>query len=410
MRKGSIIWLAAAAVGAPSAYAQSSVTLYGVVDTGINVVTNAQTAVVNGIPVRGGTQITLNSITGLSGDRFGFLGKEDLGGGVQAVFQLENGFLVNNGMLSNGGAMFGRQAWVGLSNRMGTLTMGRQYDPLSDTVGSFVAGRSWAGYVAAHPDDLDNTMGTRRVNNSIKAVFNATRNLTVEGMYSLGGVSGSVARQSLWSAAASYTASGFQAALAYLNARNPNLSYFGTNANAAGASGNNLGSAGSATAASLNPVYAGFASAGSLNVGAAAVSYTLGKSTVAAIYTRTMFSHLGDVATSGPNPMGYSGSAGFSNVELNYVYHFAPDFLAGLAGNYTRGSSVGGHIGAIYRQINIGVDYFLSKRTDVYGLAGYQHASGLDSFGRPAVASIANVTAASGQNEATFQIGLRHKF
>jgi predicted porin len=409
MKRKTMVILTATAL-AQAAHAQSAVTLYGVVDAGVNYATNVQTAVVNGVPVRGGTAVTLNSLTGLSGERFGFLGKEDLGGGLNAIFQLENGFLVNNGSLANGGAEFGRQAWVGLSNKTGALTFGRQYDPLTDIVGAFASGRSWAGYIAAHPDDLDNALGTRRVNNSVKAVFNATQNLTFEGMYSLGGVAGGIGHDELWSLAASYSMNGLQLGTAYLKARNPNLSYFGTNPNASGASGNNLGSAGSTTSPASNPMFAAFASAAALDVMGVGASYAFGKSTLGAVFTRTLFSDLGDVSASGPNPAGYTGSAGLTDFELNYSYRFLPSLIAGVALNYTRAGSVGGHIGGIYRQADFGIDYALSKHSDIYGIAGYQHASGLDSFGRPAVAAIASLTPASGQNEATFQIGLRHKF
>ena len=65
----------------------------------------------------------------------GIKGSEDLGGGMRALFVLENGFDITNGTSGQGGRQFGRQAFVGLgSDRYGTVTLGRQYTSLDDFV------------------------------------------------------------------------------------------------------------------------------------------------------------------------------------------------------------------------------------------------------------------------------------
>lgn len=117
--KHKAIAAAAALVLSGSAYAQSSVTLYGILDTGIELVTHANAA--------GDKLIRIPSITGSMPSRWGLRGKEDLGGGLAAVFVLEDGFNVPTGTTNQGGRLFGRQAWVGLSNPYGALTFGRQY-------------------------------------------------------------------------------------------------------------------------------------------------------------------------------------------------------------------------------------------------------------------------------------------
>ena len=111
-------------------HAQSSVTLYGLID-------ESRFEAVSNVPVAGktggGTQYALDAINGLNGTRWGLRGTEDLGGGLAAIFTLENGFDLNTGKLGQGGAEFGRQAFVGLSSsRFGTLTLGRQYDSVVD--------------------------------------------------------------------------------------------------------------------------------------------------------------------------------------------------------------------------------------------------------------------------------------
>ena len=102
------------------------------------------------------------------GSRWGLKGTGDPGGGYSALFQLENGFNVNNGTLAQGGRMFGRQAYVAGSARFGTLTLGRQYDAVVDYLAPTTANGSWGVYPFSHPLDNDNTGNTFRVNNTVK--------------------------------------------------------------------------------------------------------------------------------------------------------------------------------------------------------------------------------------------------
>ncbi|OXH84981.1 porin, partial [Burkholderia multivorans] len=83
--------------------AQSSVTLYGIVDTGVEFVTHANAA--------GDHVVRMPAVTGEMPSRWGIRGNEDLGGGYQAVFVLESGFNVRGGDLGQGGRLFGRQAF-----------------------------------------------------------------------------------------------------------------------------------------------------------------------------------------------------------------------------------------------------------------------------------------------------------
>lgn len=125
--------LAAAALSAlaGAAAAQSSVTLYGIVDIGLE-----QTRL-----SPGGSTLRLSS--GIqSGSRWGLKGTEDLGGGLSASFQLESGFDASTGSAGTG-MSFGRQSWVGLSGGFGSVKFGRQYIPLflaQDTIDPFGTG------------------------------------------------------------------------------------------------------------------------------------------------------------------------------------------------------------------------------------------------------------------------------
>ena len=105
-----------AALAGPAA-AQSNVTLYGMVDMGL-------------VRESGGVADVTRLTSGVaSGSRLGVKGREDLGGGMAAVFLLENGFQSDTGALGQGGLLFGRQAYAGLQSNAGTVTLGRQYTP-----------------------------------------------------------------------------------------------------------------------------------------------------------------------------------------------------------------------------------------------------------------------------------------
>lgn len=100
-----------------SAAAQSNVTLYGIVDTAVAHMTNADAA--------GHSVTRMASLTGSLPSRIGVRGAEDLGGGLSAVFALESGFNPDSGSMGQGGRLFGRQAWVGLKGPWGTIQVGR---------------------------------------------------------------------------------------------------------------------------------------------------------------------------------------------------------------------------------------------------------------------------------------------
>jgi predicted porin len=393
-------------------YAQSSVTLYGLVDAGLNYLSNAQTGRSNGSLVGHSQYSFQDGVTGgQNGSRWGLLGTEDLGGGMSAIFRLESGFAINTGALGQGGAGMGRQAYVGLKSNVGTITMGRQYDPVATLVGPFSAAAQWGGYMSAHAIDVDNFLNTRRINNSIKYQSRDFNGLSLMGMYSFGGVPGSVSRNQVWSTGLAYTHGAFSAGAAYLNARNPNLGFYGTNPNAGTTpASNNIGSVGSADSPQSNPIYAGYASANTVQIIGAGAAYVIGSATVGATYSNVQFKGLGNTATSGPNPFGYGGNATFNVAEANLKYQITPALLAGVAYSYTHNSGAEGKASATYHQGSLGLDYFLSKRTDVYTIFVYQHASGTDSFGQSAVAQITGQTPSATNNQAAVRIGLRHRF
>lgn len=152
--KKYLIVVAALAAASAAAEAQS-VAIYGLLDLPVERLTNVGAA---------GTHLyRMPGLTGTFPSRLGFRGSEDLGDGLRAVFTLEMGIGVDSGTLNQGGRTFGRQAYVGLANDWGSLTLGRQYSMLywsqfdADILASNIYGSS----------SMDNYLPNTRVDNAI---------------------------------------------------------------------------------------------------------------------------------------------------------------------------------------------------------------------------------------------------
>lgn len=106
------------------AFAQvpSGVTLYGVLDSGVEYITN--------VGANGDTLTRVPTNTASVPSRWGLRGSEDLGGGLRANFTLESGIGVDTGTVLQGGRAFGRQSFVGLSGSWGNVSIGHQYTML----------------------------------------------------------------------------------------------------------------------------------------------------------------------------------------------------------------------------------------------------------------------------------------
>jgi predicted porin len=123
------VWRILATAGlamAGIAHAQNAVTVYGVVDAGVEYLSNA------GKDGTSNASVTRMSAGNLSGSRLGFRGVEDLGNGLSAIFTLENGFDADTGNLAQGGRLFGRNSYVGIKGGIGALTVGRHQTALYD--------------------------------------------------------------------------------------------------------------------------------------------------------------------------------------------------------------------------------------------------------------------------------------
>lgn len=146
--KKTILLAASAAALSTAAQAETSVTLYGLIDTGIGYA-NVDGSVTN--PTTGARSSLdssrIGTTTGMTaGSRWGLRGKEDLGDGLYATFRLESGFDSNNGNSLQNGRLFGRETTVGLGNASwGEFTIGRQYNVATRMYASMF-GRKFGGF------------------------------------------------------------------------------------------------------------------------------------------------------------------------------------------------------------------------------------------------------------------------
>ncbi|CAG9220294.1 Porin [Paraburkholderia caribensis] len=375
----------AGAVLSTGVFAQSSVTLYGVVDNAFSYVSNQ----------RGHSNFYMSQ-GNLQASKFGLLGAEELGGGTKAIFRLESGFNSLTGAQSSAGNLFNRQAYVGLSNdKYGTVTLGRQYTPYFNMVGALGPTGVLTGATGAHPGDLDALDTTLRFNNSITYASPNIAGLTFAAQYGLGGVPGSVTNGSNLSAALRYDYQSFSVAAGYVKLKDITTSQ-------------SLGSF-----AINSPVNNGYASASSTQMIAAAARYNISDLMVGVNYSNVQYAP-------GSRSL-FANEAVFNTYGAIATYRFTPSVIAGIGYSYTRASKANGiDDPAQYHQISLEQTYSLSKRTTFYALEAYQLARGKSLIASGSGVKIAdaaavvgdsqNTTPSSGPSQFVGMVGIRHAF
>ncbi|MFL9921699.1 porin [Paraburkholderia fungorum] len=351
---GMLATLSAAMTG--SAYAQSSVTIYGIADAGVIYKTGAGAHGGNSTSVASGVEST---------DRWGFRGTEDLGGGLKATFNLENGYRINTGQGINGSqpttssVLFDRGATVGLeSQKLGSVQLGRNWSPFHDSLAAIdVSG--FINFGSLNTISYQNGSGYNGaqyywIDNSVKYTTPKIAGFTAVGLYGLGGTAGDFSSKSVISARLSY-----QLGIATLDG-----AYF---------HGRDL------TGVTDRSV---------------AQAYTIGAKVVFDKW------RLAADMTNFKNPSN-GASQNFYTAEA--VYRLTPTW--NLSGAYIRldDRANGERDASLYRFV---VDYFFSKATNLYAAVGYVKNNSLGTLG------ILNSTPAGGPGENQFAaaVGIRHLF
>ncbi|WP_179405367.1 porin [Burkholderia guangdongensis] len=367
------------AATAGTAHAQSSVTLYGIIDAGISYVNHAKSGTGSGKLFKYDDGVA-------QGSRWGLRGTEDLGGGLKAIFVLENGFNSGNGTLGQGGAIFGRQAYVGLSqDGAGTLTLGRQYSFSSDILGTnySTGGNTVAGNYAYHVNDVDQ-LTSSRINNAVKFQSANYSGLTFGALYGFSNTTAFAGAPSTspnassraYSFGVNYANGPLGIGAAYTDIRYP-------------------GQASPSFSTTLANVSTG--SIRDLRTYGIGGRYVFGPATAWLLWTRTQFAPI-------------TGTQTFYNAyEAGVKYALTPALSA--AAGYTYTNATQGGNGGHWNQGDLALDYALSNRTDVYGLVVYQKASG--NGVQAQIGSSTSFFGPSGNgtnNQIAARIGIRHKF
>jgi predicted porin len=336
----------------------STVNLYGVVDNGVSYVNN----------INGGAATLLSSGV-FTGSRFGIKGSEDLGGQLKAIFLLENGFTIDNGVMSQGSAgvsrVFGRQAYVGMGSAWGTLTFGRQYDFMIEQ--GYYASAGYVSSLSLRPGtglqvtgnngstpDFDR-VGGGRVDNAIRYTSPQLGGVTFGLLYGLGEKAGDYRSGSTVSGVLRYTGAKFGAGVSVTD-RSDGIGHY-------------------------------------RNVGAG-MSYELEKFFFTADYTNTHYTVTGDNVD--VLDVGVKRQIGSPATTLGIAYvYMRPN-------NGVQNTILPG----IRSQYVICLDYNMSKRTDVYAVAAYQHSNAR--VGAQTFSFSPTDGTASGQFIA--HVGIRHFF
>ncbi|WP_454742262.1 porin [Cupriavidus necator] len=378
--KKSLLALVALGAFAGAAQAQSSVTLYGVVDANIEYVSNMSSvtpSAANGFATGPSENLFRMSSGGLSGSRWGLRGVEDLGSGLKALFVLESGFGLDDGRSQQGGRLFGRQAYVGLeSAQVGRVTFGRQYTSLFDMMANF----SPTGYATQYEPVVaqlglnfrsDNTAKYTGKFGPVTAVAHWSFGNGVAGG---GEVPGQFRRDTGYGAGVSWAAGPFGISGAY-DQYNPTL-------NAAGGTGE-------------------------FKKAAVAASYAFGPAKLMAGYRWGMSKHVNDNTILKDNY--YWVGANYQvtpalGLTLAYYYDDVKNFNPAAAT-----TNVTNNIKNPW-QISFIADYNLSKRTDVYLTTAFSKNAGLN-FDTSAISFANGYFLGTGEDKMIgAAIGIRHKF
>jgi len=377
---------AIAALASAGVFAQSSVTLYGIIDTGVTYVNNTA----------GSSQVSMAS--GINqGSRWGLLGKEDLGGGLKAIFNLESEFFVNNGQMAFENLLFNRRAFVGLSSdQYGTVVAGRDYDFLYDYVSYYTNVAQFAPAYAFHlANDIDRLAG-EQIQNTIRYESPLWNGLQAGVMYGMDNGNSAVTPHVL-SLGIKYSPTGSFHAPYSLSAAYTKTVGGGTTI---------------ATPAGTGATLAQMAS-GADSIYTAAVA---GQVNVSKFSFNALFTYTNQDGITRPGPM----VAKVTNVyEAGVQYHMTPFMTFGVGDSW-----IDQHKQGQYNQVSYGLDYRFSKRTDVFFFGTWQRAFGAAEnaglflattpglLNQPAFGPAANAVAGLSTTRDQFatQIGIRHTF
>lgn len=393
--KKRLIATAMLGVVAGIAQAQSAVTIYGILDTSVSY-TN-KTLLPGTKTGATGSKLSVDSGVN-SGSRLGFKGAEDLGGGLKALFQLEMGFKVDTGVLdgSNNGAantstLFRRLSVVGLSGNFGSVLLGRQSD-LAYQLNQWTSVGDFGGITGAVGHSLDRFEGTR-TNNSIRYDTTNYGGFSASAIYGMGEVPGQNAAGHALGLGGQYVRGPLALFAAYYQSR--------------------LGAAATDISSDTSTLVPGNGKAGdiALKVFNLGTSYQAGPARLYANWSqvRQPLATVAAIPISGVLPSGYiiggvnNRKANIYELGVNYAITSPLHLIASVQHSVLDFAGNGLPTGKL-TQVNLGIDYFLSKRTDLYAVVSDLRA---ENTYNPGVDSSA---AGQNNNQTVISLGIRHRF
>jgi len=400
--KKSLLALAVLGAFAGAAQAQSSVTIYGIIDTGVTYTSKAQT------PAGGtntGSKFAVNS-GNIQGSRIGFKGVEDLGGGLNAVFQLETGFTNDNGGLQGsdavtGSNLFRRKSVVGLNGGFGTVLLGRQTD-FADTISAYTSVNDFGGVVSNAGSGLNRLQGTR-TNNSITYTTNSLGGFTGNVIYGFGETAGKTSAGQSFGLGAKYDNGPLGLGANYYQSK-------------AGATPSDVSLIPStSTAASVNTVTANAGST-AVKVFNLVASYQFGPARVYGNWSRVkqdlnttanlaaLSTPVALTAANRTTTATLANSRKADMWEIGTAYSLTPSLKLLAAVDYTTATFDGLNGKGKLTQYNLGTDYWLSKRTDLYAFVSNLRAKDMKNPG------VVGDTTGNDASQTAVTVGIRHKF
>jgi GBP family porin len=236
-----------------------------------------------------------------------------------------------------------------------------------------------------------------RINNSIKYSSQNYYGLQFGGLYGFSNEAGNFANNRAYSFGASYTNGPLSFAASYLQLNNG-----GTASNLAGATDSIL------TAGQVTGSESTF-SAGQQRTFGAGLNYALGPATVGFVFSETKLQNATGINNTNSSPINFaSSSLRFDNYEVNARYSLAQALA--VIGSYTftdGSSSLSGASSPRWNQVNLLLDYTLSKRTDVYVEGQFQNVSG---GGTVFTADINGLSPSATNKQVAVTAGLRTRF
>ncbi|MFL9881392.1 porin [Herbaspirillum rhizosphaerae] len=397
--KKSLLALAVLGAFAGAAQAQSSVTIYGIVDTGVVYQSKAATGT-------GGTGSKFSVNSGvIQGSRIGFKGVEDLGGGLNAVFNLEVGFSNDTGALQGSDAstssnLFRRKSVVGLAGGFGSVLVGRQTD-FADTISSYTSVNDFGGWTGNVGHNLDRLEGTR-TNNSIAYTTNNLGGFTGNLIYGFGETAGQTSAGQAFGAGLKYDNGPLGLGLNYYQSKASGTGYSSDTSLIPSSSTTALTSVTTQAGTAGSTAYKGWNLVGSYQFGPARV-YANWSRVKQDLNTQANLTAVG-VGSLGTVTNRTLARATKADVyELGTAYSLTPSLKLLGAVDRTNAQFDGVSGKGKLTQFSIGTDYWLSKRTDLYAFLAYTKATDIVNTG------VADSTGVDG-NQGAVAVGIRHKF